>query len=100
FENADNLGHDYQSWLLGNYRTADMWRSFSSVKSPLSFGPRFCFFRKHWGPWGYVLSGQAYLRFILIAAIRVVVPVRYLRRFYGCRSKTWKKFEFYEEDGC
>lgn len=97
FENEDNLGYHYQSWLLGDYQPLSMWRSFRSPKSPLAFGARFRFFVRHWGAWGYVLAGQAYLRFAVIVLIRWVVPLRVLRALFGSKAKTWQKFKFHQK---
>jgi len=98
FTNEDNLGRDYQSWLLGDYAAREMWRSFYTEKSPLFFRGRFRFYVRHWGPWGYVLAGQAYVRFGLMTLIRSVVPLRLLRALYGRRSKAWRVFAWQERE--
>jgi len=102
FENEDNMGFGYQSWLLGDYKTWDMWKSFFSVKSPVAMGPRFCFFVRHWGLWGYVLAGHVYVRFWLMALLRFAVPLSLLRRMFGGRARMWRKYRYYGErtKGC
>jgi GT2 family glycosyltransferase len=95
FQNQDNMEYGHQSWLLGEYHTWSMWRSFFSVKSPVAIGPRYRFFVRHWGMWGYLLAGQIYIRFWLMALVRFVFPLSVLRRLFGNKARMWQKHKYH-----
>ncbi|QBG47326.1 glycosyltransferase family 2 protein [Verrucomicrobia bacterium S94] len=98
FENDDNLSDEQQSWLLGDIPPAKIWNGFFGKKSSRSFGPMFTFYLRHWGPWGGILFVTPYVKFLLIAFVRTLVPVSVLRKVYGARSKAWGIHSHYRAD--
>jgi GT2 family glycosyltransferase len=97
FLNQDNLTDEHQSWLLGDINPRQVWESFSSKRSSLSFKPQLYYRWRHWHLWGLVLYVFPYVKFLNIAFIRFVLPIKFLRRVYGKYSGAWRIHQFHDK---
>jgi len=73
--NAEPAADASASWLRGTRPMRSIWRDFSSPRSFFYFPAWRKFALRHWGPvWGWAVFLAPYKRWVLIAAVRTVVP--------------------------
>lgn len=84
-DNADNPGA--QSWLLDPIPLRMIARSFTTPKGLYYFPAYYRFCWRHWGFWGLAVWMAPYLRFLAIAAVRLVLPPALIRWLYGTESR-------------
>ena len=97
-DSDDRLRPMSQSLLLGDQPMRCIWRGVRQVQSPF-YAPgfwRFCW--RFWMfPWSGWLFLRPYLKLAAITAVRASLPLPWLRRVYGPRSRGWQIGQFHAQ---
>lgn len=94
-----NLSLNYRSWLLSDVPVREWWRALGRRESHMNLRSLWCFHRRHWGLVGALHCAGLLARLGVISCVRLVVPVRLLRRLYGRKSSTWQHEQRHRQQG-
>jgi len=85
-----NLSLNYRSWLLSDVPVRTWWQELGRRGSHLRLRSHWRFHCRHWGLVGVAHCAGLLGRLVAISCVRMIVPVRILRRLRGGKSTTWQ----------
>ncbi len=80
----------HASWLVGDITVAQMWSALWTVRSYAYLPSHFRFLRRHWGVAGAAWCGWLVLKRIPITVLKLTVPLRWRRAWWGRQSHAWQ----------